>query len=148
MSDSVHHVVCPSCSAVNRIAASQPMQEAKCGKCHQKLFTGKPVAADGKNFEHHIGRNDIPVVVDFWASWCGPCMAMAPAYERAAAGLEPCYRLLKVNADEEQQLMARFGIRSIPTLMLFANGRPVGQHAGAMNGGDIVAWVQSHAPAR
>jgi thioredoxin 2 len=148
MSDSVHHVVCPSCNAVNRIAASQPMREAKCGKCHQKLFTGKPVAADGKTFERHIARNDIPVVVDFWASWCGPCMAMAPAYERAAAELEPCYRLLKVNADEEQQLMARFGIRSIPTLMLIANGRPVDQHAGAMNAGDIVAWVQSHAPAR
>jgi thioredoxin 2 len=105
------------------------------------------LAADGNSFERHIVRNDIPVVVDFWASWCGPCLAMAPAYERAAAELEPRFRLLKVNADEEQKVAAKFGIRSIPTLMLFAKGRPVARSAGAMNTNDIVAWIQSHAPA-
>jgi thioredoxin 2 len=147
MSDSIRHVACPSCGAVNRVSATRPAQQAKCGKCHQPLFTGKPAAADGTAFERHITRNDIPVVVDFWASWCGPCLAMAPAYERAAAELEPRFRLLKVNADEEQQLMAKYGIRSIPTLMLFAKGQPVAQNAGAMNTHDIVFWVRSHAPA-
>ncbi len=147
MSDSIRHVVCPSCGAVNRVSATRPAQQAKCGKCHQALFTGKPAAADGTAFERHITRNDIPVVVDFWASWCGPCLAMAPAYERAAAELEPRFRVLKVNADEEQQLMAKYGIRSIPTLMLFAKGQPVAQNAGAMNEHDIVAWVRSHTPA-
>ena len=147
MSKSICHIVCPSCVSVNRVSATRPAQQAKCGKCHQPLFTGKPAAADGTAFERHITRNDIPVVVDFWASWCGPCLAMAPAYERAAAELEPRFRLLKVNADEEQQLMAKCGIRSIPTLMLFAKGQPVAQNAGAMNTRDIVAWARSHAPA-
>jgi thioredoxin 2 len=104
------------------------------------------LAADGNSFERQIARNDIPVVVDFWASWCGPCLAMAPAYERAAAELEPRFRLLKVNADEEQKVASSFGIRSIPTLMLFVRGRPVARNAGAMNTRDIVGWVQSHVP--
>jgi thioredoxin 2 len=147
MNYSIRHVVCPSCVSVNRVSATRPAQQAKCGKCHQPIFTGKPAAADGTAFERHITRNDIPVVVDFWASWCGPCLAMAPAYERAGAELEPRFRLLKVNADEEQQLMAKCGIRSIPTLMLFAKGQPVAQNAGAMNTRDIVAWARSHAPA-
>jgi thioredoxin 2 len=142
----MRHVVCPSCGAINRLPSSRSALEAKCGTCHQPLFTGKSAPADGKLFQRHITRNDIPVVVDFWASWCGPCLAMAPAYERAAAELEPGFRLLKVNADEEQHLMAQFGIRGIPTLILFANGTQVAQQAGAMNTRDIVAWVQSHAP--
>ncbi len=142
----VRHVVCPSCATVNRVSSSRSALDAKCGTCHQALFTGKPAPADGKLFQRHVTRNDIPVVVDFWAPWCGPCQAMAPAYERAAALLEPGFRLLKVNADEAQPLMAQFGIRGIPTLMLFANGTQVAQQAGAMNMRDIVAWVQSHAP--
>ena len=142
----MRHVVCPSCGAVNRVPPQRSALEAKCGSCRQNLFTGRPAPADGKLFQRHITRNDIPVVADFWASWCGPCHAMAPAYERAAAELEPGFRLLKVNADQEAQLMAQFGIRGIPTLMLFANGTLVAQRAGAMNTRDIVAWVQSHAP--
>jgi thioredoxin 2 len=143
MADLVRHIVCPSCSAINRVPAARALA-AKCGTCHNKLFTGQPAQVDGKGFERHIARNDIPVVVDFWAPWCGPCVAMAPAYERAAAELEPEFRLLKVNADDEQQLMARFGIRSIPTIMLFSQGRVVAQSAGAMNTSGIVAWVRSH----
>lgn len=105
-------------AGINRIAASRPAQEAKCGHCHQPLFTGKPIPVDTPTFERQIARNDIPVPVDFWAPWCGPCRAMAPAYERAAVELEPDYRLLKVNADEEAALSARYGIRSIPTFSI------------------------------
>jgi thioredoxin 2 len=130
---------------VNRVPASQPASQAKCGKCHKLLFTSKPVSADEAAFERHITRNDIPVLVDIWASWCQPCLAMAPAYERAATELEPDFRLLKVNADEAQQLMARFAIRSIPTLMLFVRGRPIAQTSGALDTRHITEWVKRSA---
>lgn len=138
------HAVCPSCGAVNRVPQDRPAREAKCGRCHQPLFTGKPVAAGAEGFERHIARNDIPVLVDFWAPWCGPCQAMAPAFERAAAELEPRFRLLKVNADDVPAIVARYGVRSIPTLMLFAAGRPVAQTAGAMDSTGILSWVRAH----
>jgi thioredoxin 2 len=139
------HVVCPSCGAVNRIPASRLAQAARCGKCHQPLFTAKPVAADAAAFERHTTRNDIPVVVDFWAAWCGPCKAMAPAFERAAAELEPRFRFLKVDADQVPQISARYGVSSIPTLMMFFRGQPVARSAGAMDTGRILAWVREHA---
>jgi thioredoxin 2 len=110
MTGSGVHVVCPSCSAINRIPPDRSAKQANCGTCRHKLFSGKPIAANAATFERHITRNDIPVVVDFWAPWCGPCLAMAPAYERAAAELEPDYRLLKVNTEEEQSVAARYGI--------------------------------------
>ncbi|HEX6496363.1 MAG TPA: thioredoxin TrxC [Acidobacteriaceae bacterium] len=146
MANPDRHVVCPSCGSVNRILSSQPALQAKCGKCHLLLFTGKPVATDEAAFERHITRNDIPVLVDIWASWCQPCLAMAPAYERAAAELEPDFRLLKVNADQAQQLMARFDIRSIPTLMLFVRGRPIAQTSGALDTRRITEWARHSAP--
>ena len=146
MDRSPMHVVCPHCGAVNRLPAARPAAQAECGQCHQPLFEGKSVAANAESFERHRTRNDVPIVVDFWAPWCAPCRAMAPAYERAAAELEPEYRLLKVNTKEKPELAARYQISSIPTMMLFARGAPIAQTAGAMSATGIVDWVRAHGP--
>ncbi len=138
------HVVCPQCNAVNRIPASRMGENPKCGKCHQPLFNGHPMELNSGNFQAHTSRSDIPVVVDFWAPWCGPCKMMAPAFEQAAGQMEPNVRFAKVNTEAEQQLGAQFGIRSIPTLAIFKNGREIARQPGAMGAGDIVRWVQSH----
>lgn len=138
------HVVCPHCAAVNRIPVDRLEAGPKCGKCHRELFTAHPVELTKANFEHHIGRSDIPVLVDFWAPWCGPCKMMAPQFQQAAAKLEPHVRLAKVDTEAEQVLGARFGIRSIPTLALFRGGREVTRQPGAMGADDIVRWTRSH----
>ena len=141
MSDNKIHVVCPHCGAVNRIPQEKLGAGPKCGKCGHALFTGQPVDLDGASFQKMITRNDIPVVVDFWAPWCGPCKMMAPAFAQAAAQLEPRARLAKVNTEVEQGIAAQYGIRSIPTLMVFRNGQVVAQQPGAMGPADIVRWV-------
>ena len=137
------HIVCPHCQSINRVPGTRLREEPKCGRCHAPLFTGHPVALTASDFDVHATRNDIPLVVDFWAPWCGPCRMMAPAYEQAAKILEPQVRLAKVNTEEQQALGARFGIQSIPTMIVLRGGREVTRQPGALDLQDIVRWVRS-----
>ncbi len=138
------HIVCPHCTTVNRIPVERLAENPLCGKCRQALFTGHPVELSDANFQTHVGRSDIPLVVDFWAPWCGPCKMMAPAFEQAALQLEPSIRFGKLNTDEQQATAGRFRIQSIPTLALFKDGREVARQPGAMGTADIVRWIQAN----
>ncbi len=137
------HIVCPHCHTTNRVASGDLGQAPDCGKCHRPLFDGHPVALDEAAFEKHVARSQVPVLVDFWAPWCGPCRMMAPQFEAAARELEPGMRLAKVNTEEAQALGARLQIRSIPTLALFVGGREVARQSGAMGAADIVRWARA-----
>ena len=136
------HVVCPHCAGVNRVPADRLGAGGKCGRCKRPLFTGRPLEIAAGGFQTQLRRSDIPLLVDFWAPWCGPCRVMGPAFEQAARELEPGVRLLKVNTEEQQAIAARLGIRSIPTMILFAGGREVGRLSGALDSPGIVAWAR------
>ncbi len=137
------HIVCPHCAATNRVPVDRPARNANCGVCHRALFDGHPAAVDATTFEKHRRDNDIPVLLDVWAPWCGPCRAMAPMFERAARELEPDERLIKLNADEAPRITSELGVSGIPALFLLRDGRVVAQTAGAMDARRIIAWTRS-----
>ena len=144
MPDSLH-IACPACGASNRLPTEKLAAQPRCGKCHTPLFSGHPVEITDANFAAITGGTDVPVLVDCWAAWCGPCRQFAPVFEQAAKSLEPKFRLAKLDTDANQETAARLAIRSIPTLIMFKGGKETARVSGAMPLGPFMDWVQRHA---
>jgi thioredoxin 2 len=137
-------IVCPHCDVTNRVPPDKIQEDPKCGRCKQPLFEGRPLDLTGATFQKHVERTDVPIVVDFWAPWCGPCRMMAPVFAQAAQQLEPQARLAKVNTEIEKRIAASFAVRSIPTLVVLKNGREIARKAGAMQLNNLLTWVRAH----
>ena len=138
------HLVCPSCLAINRVPSTRPLDGANCGACHKPLFGGQPQGVTAAALDKHLTKGDLPVLLDLWAPWCGPCRQMGPQFARAVPLLEPAVRLLKLNVDTEPELSARLRVQSIPTLVLFRNGQPIARQSGLMSAEQIAGWTRSH----
>jgi thioredoxin 2 len=135
-------VVCPNCDSINAVPADRPAEGAKCGRCHDKLFQGGPVELSSAQLQKHLANSDVPVIVDFWAPWCGPCRAMAPIFQQAAQALEPRARFVKVNVDENPDAAQRYGVQGIPALFAFRGGQIAARQAGVADLGLLRGWVE------
>jgi thioredoxin 2 len=136
------HIVCPHCDGINRVPQARLAAGGQCGACHKPLFSGEPLNLSQTRFQRHVSKSDLPLLVDVWAPWCGPCKMMSPIFAQAAGQLEPEMRLVKINSEQEQALSAQLAIRSIPTLLVFKRGKEVARLSGAMDLPNLLAWAR------
>ena len=144
MNSNTLQITCPHCEATNRVPQNKLELHPKCGKCHQVLFTGLPLELSNQNFTNVIHKTDVPVVIDFWAPWCGPCKMMALIFQQASTVIEPHARLAKLNTEISNDIAAHYGIRSIPTLIIFKKGKEVARQSGALDQQSLIKFVEAH----